>query len=124
MRLNHLDLQVTDVDATSALFVDHLGFTPGKRTPNGLLAVLHGPDGFVLVLQRRKDDHPWPDGFHLGFLLPSADEVEAFHARASAAGLPISDVIRNARGTLTYLRHDGFLVEVSCNVPARPERRI
>ena len=52
---------------------------------------------------------------HFGFLLEEVAEVLAFHARAVAAGLDVSDVIENGRGTLVYLRDpDGITLEVSC----------
>ncbi|RKH39452.1 VOC family protein [Corallococcus sicarius] len=117
MRLNHLDLQVPDVQATARFFTRYFGFTShAKNHDSPAIAMLAGQDGFVLVLQRRKrDTDTFPEDFHLGFLQDSEGPVLAFHERVKADGLEVSDVLRNNRGTLVYCRAPGgFLVEVSC----------
>jgi catechol 2,3-dioxygenase-like lactoylglutathione lyase family enzyme len=114
MLLNHLDLQVHDVQATALFFERYFGFTLQTNRTSPAIAVLGGDGGFVLVLQRRKDESPYPEGFHLGFLLGDVASVLAFHARAVADGLPVSGVDTNSRGTMVYCRHDGVVVEVSC----------
>lgn len=119
MKLNHLDLQVPDVKEAAAFFERWFSFEHTSNRGSPAIAILRGADGFALVLQRRADDERYPDGFHVGFLLDDEARVLAFHARARDAGLPISDVLRNGRGTLTYLRGPGdLLVEVSCR-PAK-----
>lgn len=116
MKLNHLDLQVPDVQETAAFFERWLSFTHVSSRSSPAIAILRGDGDFTLVLQRRAEGERFPESFHVGFLLDEP-AVLAFHARAKEAGLPISDVIRNGRGTLTYLRAPGeILVEVS----ARP----
>jgi catechol 2,3-dioxygenase-like lactoylglutathione lyase family enzyme len=92
MQLNHIDLQVTDVVRSAAFFARYFGFRQTSNPGSPAIAILAGDGGVVLVLQRRTDDRPWPDGFHVGFLV---DDVATVH-----------------RGTMTYCRHDGFLVEV------------
>lgn len=117
MKLNHIDLQVTDVQEAAAFFERWFAFEHTSNRGSPAIAILRGADGFTLVLQRRRDGEQYPDGFHVGFLHDDEAAVLAFHARARAAGLPISDVQHNGRGTLTYLRGPGeILIEVS----ARP----
>ena len=116
MKLNHLDLQVPDVQETAAFFERWLSFTHVSSRTSPAIAILRGEDGFTLVIQRRAEGERFPENFHVGFLVDEPVVLD-FHARARAAGLSISDVIRNGRGTLTYLRAPGeILVEVS----ARP----
>lgn len=113
MRINHLDLQVTDVQASVAFFA-HFGLELQSSPRSPALAILGDGHGFVLVLQRR-DAVTYPEGFHLGFLVDDIAAVHAHHQRARAAGLGISEVQVNNRGTLTYcVAPDGYLVEVSC----------
>jgi catechol 2,3-dioxygenase-like lactoylglutathione lyase family enzyme len=91
VKLNHLDLQVADVQRSVA--------------------------GFTLVLQRRKSAiESYPEGFHFGFLVDDVEAVRGFHARAREAGVvEVSEIIENGRGVLVYLRTwDGLLIEVSC----------
>ncbi len=114
MRINHLDLQVHDVQATARFFERHFGFALETSRTSPAIAILSGDGGFVLVLQRRKDETPYPEGFHLGFLVEDVETVRAFHARATADGVHVSAVDTNARGTMVYCRHDGVLIEVSC----------
>jgi len=113
MKLNHLDLQVRDVVATGALFEEFLGLRIESNRASSAVAILSDGNGFTLVLQRRKGDEPFPDGFHFGFFVEEVEAVRAFHAKARARGLDVSDVIENGRGTLVYWRIDGLLVEVS-----------
>jgi catechol 2,3-dioxygenase-like lactoylglutathione lyase family enzyme len=114
VQLNHLDFQVHDVQATARFFERHFGFVLKTNRTSPAIAILDGDGGFVLVLQRRKDEAPYPEGFHCGFLVPEVADVLAFHARAVADGLQVSPVDRNARGTVVHCRHDGIVIEVSC----------
>jgi catechol 2,3-dioxygenase-like lactoylglutathione lyase family enzyme len=115
MQLNHIDLQVPDVQEAAAFFERWLGFELASNRGSPAIAILRGEGGFSLVLQRRAEGEKFPENFHIGFLREDEASVLDFHARARHAGLPISDVQRNNRGTLTYLRGPGeILIEVSC----------
>lgn len=115
MKLNHIDLQVPDVQEAAAFFVRWFAFELVSSPHSPALAILRGDGDFTLVLQRRAEDERYPDKFHVGFLLEVEAEVLAFHERAQAAGLAISAIQRNGRGTLTYVRGPGeLLFEVSC----------
>jgi lactoylglutathione lyase len=48
MKLNHLNLSVTDVAETRKLFETYFGFTGLKEVGNEKFALLFGEDGFVL----------------------------------------------------------------------------
>ena len=119
LKLNHLDLQVADVQRSVDLFERLLGLRLRSSRTSPALAVLSDEAGFTLVLQRRKDEAPYPDGFHFGFLVDDPDTVRAFQAEARGwDSLVVSDVIENGRGVLTYVRTwDGLLLEVSWQRP-------
>lgn len=114
MILNHIDLQIHDVQKTAAFFERHLGFTLTTSRTTPAIAILEGERGVVVVLQRRKTEEPYPEGFHIGFLVDDIQTVVAFQARVASEGADVSAVDRNARGTMVYCRHDGVLIEVSC----------
>ena len=115
MKLNHIDLQVPDVQQCAVFFERYFGFALRTSRTTPAIAVLDDGDGFVLVLQRKQDDERFPDGFHVGFLVPEEQTVLDFQRRAREDGLPVSDPQRNGRGLLVYCRTPfGFLVEVSC----------
>jgi catechol 2,3-dioxygenase-like lactoylglutathione lyase family enzyme len=116
VKLNHLDLQVSDVPSVTAFLVDHFDLEPLTRLDSPKLAILTDGHGFTLVLQRRAPDTAGGGLGHLGFLLDDPAEVYTRRARLAAAGLAVSDVTTNGRGTQCYCRGPGdLLVEVGCN---------
>jgi catechol 2,3-dioxygenase-like lactoylglutathione lyase family enzyme len=91
--LDHLSIQVSDVAAATAFYVDvfaPLGVGEAMRfaRDGGLVVGLSGPDGFP---------HFWlgPAGVaagrevHVAFTAPSRTAVDEVHARATAAGAEI-----------------------------------
>ncbi len=122
MKLNHLDLQVSDVQRSVQLFEQLLGLQLQSSRTSPAIAILTDGDGFTLVLQRRKSEtDTYPEGFHFGFLVADVETVRRFQADARALGLvDVSEVIENGRGVLVYVRTwDGLLVEVSCQRPRK-----
>lgn len=114
MKLNHLDLQVADVQETSRFFERYFGFLQATSRTTPAIAILHGEDGFILVLQRRKSaGETYPNGFHVGFIVDDRAEVERLHRELTSGGEEVSPIVENGRGTMIYCRRDGFLVEVS-----------
>ncbi|MFC4426907.1 VOC family protein [Deinococcus navajonensis] len=113
MKLNHLNLTVTDVPATVALLENHFGMrrVPGYPDTDGM-SFLHDDTGFLLSLFRGKDVQ-YPRGFHVGFIQPSVAQVEAIHAQLSAAGLAVPPM-REEHGRLTFYfdAPGGFVIEV------------
>jgi catechol 2,3-dioxygenase-like lactoylglutathione lyase family enzyme len=71
MKLNHLNLAVTDVAQTRKLFETYFGFTGLKEVGNDKFAVLFD-DGFVLNLMRGAQVS-YPDTFHIGFIQESEE---------------------------------------------------
>lgn len=124
MQLNHLDLQVADVQKSVAFFERFFDFELQSNRASPAIAFLSDGHGFVLVLQRKKDlTQHYPDGFHLGFLVADEETVVRTRARLAEAGHTVSEVIRNNRGVMIYCRtEDGFLVEVSVRPDQRPPR--
>ena len=115
MKLNHLDLQVSDVPRTVTFFESAFGFQLESNRQSSTIAFLSDGNGFVLVLQRKKSEaESYPDGFHFGFLVDDVESVHRFHASAQALGLETSGIIENGRGTQVYCSGpDGLLAEVS-----------
>jgi catechol 2,3-dioxygenase-like lactoylglutathione lyase family enzyme len=115
MKLHHIDIQVHDVLADSAFFQEHFGLTPQSNPRSPAIAILSDGHGFVLVLQRRVDDRPYPEGFHVGFYLADDAAVRAVHTQARAKGADVSELIVTGRGTSIYFNAPGgYKVEVTC----------
>lgn len=124
MVLNHLDLQVSDVEASVRTFEQLFGLTMLSNRQSPALAIMSDGAGFTLVLQRQATPK-YPEGFHLGFILADVAAVEAAHRRlvavAGAHGVEVGDVGTNGRGTQVYCRlPDGIVVEVSCRKVKTP----
>lgn len=116
MKLNHLDLQVPDVQLTAAFLETYLDFERVSSRQSPAIAILNDRHGFVLVLQRRQPGERLPEGFHIGCYVDSVAEVQAFWQRAADAGLQPTPIQTNGRGTLTYCRAPGdFAIEVICS---------
>jgi hypothetical protein len=116
VKLNHLDLQADDVQALAGFLVDHFDLRRRSNDRSPAIAILGDDDGFVLVIQRRRDGDvlPYPDGFHIGFIHDDAASVRAHHRRLGDAGVAVSPVDVNARGTRFYVTAPaGVLIETS-----------
>jgi catechol 2,3-dioxygenase-like lactoylglutathione lyase family enzyme len=121
VKLNHIDIQVADVPPVVRFLADHFDLQPLTRLDSPALAVLTDGHGFSLVIQRRKrDTDVLPEGFHIGFLVDDPQDVVRQRERLAAAGLPVSPVETNGRGTMCYCRGPGdLLVETSCRTGTR-----
>ncbi len=113
MKLNHLDLQTTDVQALATFFVTHFDLERRSNDRSPKIALLGDDAGFSLVIQHC-DAPVYPPDFHLGFTHATPAPVLAHHARLQAAGLAVGAVDVNGRGTRFYVRAPGgILIEVS-----------
>ncbi len=108
MKLNHLSFPSTDVEATAGFFEKHLGCT---STPFGTSRLLKRP-GFDIVIEDASPSKiAWPENFHLGFELPTVDDVRDLYARFKAEGVEMeTDVFSHARGSRFFCRAPGGLM--------------
>lgn len=113
MKLNHIDLPVTDLEGAADYFQRGFGFQRAPA-PADSMAILRGEDGFALILQRTGKAE-YPPGFHIGFLQPSDDAVHAAYQRLADAGLPLPAAPATSYGCLAFWCHapGGILIEVS-----------
>jgi hypothetical protein len=111
VKLNHVDLQVPDVQALAGFLVEHFDLVRFSNDRSPAIAILDA-DGFTLVIQR--GDGSYPEGFHIGFVGLDPDAAIAHRARLVAAGVVVGEIGTNARGTRFYLKAPGdVVVEVS-----------
>jgi catechol 2,3-dioxygenase-like lactoylglutathione lyase family enzyme len=117
MKLNHLSFPSTDVAATAGFFERHLGCT---ATPFGTSRLLKRP-GFDIVIEDASDRSvAWPQNFHLGFELPTLEDVRNVHDRFKADDVEMeTEVINHARGSRFFCRAPGgLLVEINTRADA------
>ncbi|MGW8393663.1 VOC family protein [Pseudoduganella sp. HUAS MS19] len=113
MKLNHIDLPVTDLEAAADYFQRGFGFER-VRAPTQGMAILRGEDGFALILQQAAHVE-YPPGFHIGFLQPSDEAVHAAYQRLSGSGLQLPPAPAVRYGCLAFWCQapGGVLIEVS-----------
>lgn len=83
MRMNHLDIHVPDVAATSAFLVQHFGLKLREmRGANGL-AILGDEHGLEIIISKPIEKFGGADQqtlgvntFHIGFILPEKADVD------------------------------------------------
>jgi lactoylglutathione lyase len=121
MQLNHLNLTVKDVPATRTFFETYFDFTCTDPKLNDSLSVLTGPDNFLLVLMNQrfndKENHTYPDAFHIGFYLEDRDAVMALYQRLLDGGVLLDQAPQPMRKTFGfYLTFDAIMIEVTTPV--------
>jgi catechol 2,3-dioxygenase-like lactoylglutathione lyase family enzyme len=88
VKLNHLDLQVSDVDAARAFFEQFFGLRCQYQR-HKQIAIFEGDSGFEFAISNLFDSPPpaYPPDFHLGFVLERASDVRDAYDRLKAAGV-------------------------------------
>ena len=112
MKLNHLSFPSVDVAATAGFFERRLGCT---STAFGRSRLLKRP-GFDIVIEDAADRAvAWPHKFHLGFELPTLEDVRALHDRFDADGVEMeTGVIGHPRGSRFFCRAPGgMMIEIN-----------
>lgn len=113
MKLNHLNLAVTDVRAASEFLEKYLGM---RRVGGnaGMAFLTDEPDGggFVLTLMKAREVD-YPGNFHVGFFVESAENVDDINRRLREDGFeaPLPEDTGHSYGF--YMKAPGgFTVEI------------
>lgn len=114
MKLNHLNLIVTDVKAAVQFFESYFGFGCTSIKGDNVIAILIGEDGFTLVVMTSKEaNQPYPDAFHLGFMLDTPEQIEEVYQKLLAGGISVGRAPAKIRdGYGFYFHFDSILIEV------------
>ena len=112
MRLNHLNLTVTDVPAASAFLECYFGLV--RTGGNAGMAFMTDDDGFVLSLMKgRADSVNYPGTFHIGFFVASEEQVDAINRRLREDGFDVALPERHHAYTFYVTAPGGFTVEMA-----------
>jgi catechol 2,3-dioxygenase-like lactoylglutathione lyase family enzyme len=103
MKLNHIDLPVTEPLRVRAFFEQLFDMKCTFTREDGL-TVLLDEDGNALTLSPLPPGETlrYPTGFHVGFNLDHEHEVHEVLERVKAAGVPIVRPLGNLAGALTF----------------------
>lgn len=116
MKLNHLNLTVTDVVATRQLLEKYFGLhgmEGGRENPG--FDMLRDDNGMVLTLMRfaKGKETEYPPTFHIGFIQESEAQVNEINQRLKEDGYDVPEPAR-MHGSWTFYFHapGGFVIEV------------
>ncbi len=87
---SHIVLGADDIPAAKTFYdaaLGALGYGPGAETPDGSRVIYQAETG-ILMITKPLDGNPatFANGGTVGFAAPSAEAIQAFHAKGMAAG--------------------------------------
>jgi lactoylglutathione lyase len=115
MKLNHINLTVTDVQEASDFLVKYFGMqSMGGNKGMGFLTDEKDGWGFVLTLMRAKETRAkYPGNFHIGFFIENEDRVDEIHRRLKEDGFDVPAPDNTGHSYGFYVEAPGgFTVEV------------
>ena len=88
MKLNHIDLQVSDVDDARVFFERFFGLQC-RYQRHKQIAIFESDTGFEFAVSNLFNSPPpaYPPDFHLGFVLEQSSGVREVYDRLKAAGV-------------------------------------
>ncbi len=115
MKLNHLNLTVTNVRETQQFLQKYFDLNDGGGNAN--MAFLRYDNGMVLTLTSmkvgRETEVRYPATFHIGFIQENEERVNEIHARLVADGFDAPAPSRqHGSWAFYFLSPGGFVVEV------------
>ncbi|PQA54979.1 VOC family protein [Siphonobacter curvatus] len=121
MKLNHINIVVTDVPQAIHLFENQLGFKCIVNRKDRM-AVLTNTDEFALVLwsaQLNKEQTVhYPENFHIGFYQPDREAVIAIYEKLQGEAVTFESEPKQIRNTFGFYFHfDHLMIEISV-IPA------
>jgi len=113
MKLNHVNLSVTDVPAASQFLQKYFGLRSIAGAEDSKFTALFDDDGMVLTLMK-VGQVKYPATFHIGFGQSSEAHVDAINQRLQADGFAVDPPQRSHAWTFYVQAPGGFTVEVLC----------
>ncbi|WP_338452611.1 VOC family protein [Niallia oryzisoli] len=110
MKLNHINLTVTDVNAARE-FLEKYFDLQTKSTHEDSFAVLVDEDGLLLALMKGLQVS-YPKSFHIGFSQESEERVNEIYQRLKNDGFDVKPPKRAHRWTFYVQAPGGFTIEV------------
>lgn len=115
MILNHINLAVSDVQATRAFLMEYFGLDPQGMPGNDRIAFLRDANGMVLTLSNidGATEVRYPGAFHIGFGQESPEQVDEINRRLRADGYDVPAPSRqHGSWTFYFQAPGGFVIEV------------
>jgi predicted enzyme related to lactoylglutathione lyase len=119
--MNHIDLHVTDVAATSGFLTRYFGLTLRETRGRNFLAILNDDDGFEIVISQpieklggRSQDELGGVTYHIGFIQNERADVDVIFDRLQDRDAELIGEPKELRGGYVFycLAPGRILVEV------------
>ena len=116
MKLNHLNLTVTDAREAAEFLERYFGLRRMEGLePKSTFAILRDDNGMVLTLIRGQRDQPveYPGSFHIGFIQESEERVNEINRSLREGGFEVDAPDRlHGSWTFYFKAPGGFTIEV------------
>jgi len=115
VKLNHLNLTVSDVPATHRFLEKYFGLRGFQgMEPREAMSFMSDDDGMLLALFRSNGTElKYPAGFHVGFIQDTEEQVNQINQRLRGDGYQVPKPARlHGSWTFYFQAPGGFLVEV------------
>ncbi|HVZ97635.1 MAG TPA: VOC family protein [Chitinophagaceae bacterium] len=114
MKLNHINLVVSNIADAVKLFETYFNFKCTDVKGDNKMAILKGTDDFTLVIMTDKNGQAaYPDSFHIGFMLNTEDEVTETYNALKNGGISVGQEPRKIRDSFGfYFKFDSLMIEV------------
>jgi len=114
MKLNHINLVVSNVAEATNLFETYFNFKCIEIKGDNIVAILKGADDFTLVIMKDKDGKPiYPNAFHIGFILDNTTAVTETYENLKKGGVAVGQEPRKIRDSFGfYFTFDKIMIEV------------
>ena len=113
MRLNHLNLVVSDVQKFTDLFTHYFEFKCTETKGDNIIVVLKNEEDFTLVIMSSKEKIQYPSAFHIGFMQENIEAVTQLYENLKTGGIDVGQVPRKIRNSYGfYFSFDNIMIEV------------
>ena len=114
MKLNHINLVVSNVADAIRLFETYFSFKCTDIKGDNIVAILKGADDFTLVIMTDKNGQTtYPNAFHIGFMLDSEDAVTKTYDNLKIGGITVGQEPRKIRDSFGfYFNFENIMIEV------------
>jgi len=114
MKLNHINLIVTNVAEAIHFFETFFDFKCTDIKGGNIVAILKGAGNFILVIMTNKEEQiAYPNNFHIGFMLDNSEQVTETYLKLKNGGIVIEGEPRKIRDSFGfYFTFDNIMIEV------------
>jgi catechol 2,3-dioxygenase-like lactoylglutathione lyase family enzyme len=119
MKLNQLDLQVSNVKATRDFFETFFDFHCSYARAE--IAILEDEDGFAMAvsnLNHAAVPH-YPSDFHIGFMLDNVEKVRKFYDRLKYAGIQMKYELMETGTSLSFMCYAPDAIPIRMSAPLK-----